>query len=965
MRKNILTLQIVMILLIMTGGLFAQTATPPSNYSTSDGSESDPYLISSLNNLYWLSQNSGKWDKNYEQTADIDASGTSGWDSGAGFSPIGNNSTDFTGSYNGQDYTINELTINKSSTNLFAALFGQIDGATIENLGITNVDITGEYCLSGLVGGAKNSTIKNCYSTGSVYLNGSIAGNQYYGGLAGYLTNSTMSNCYSTANVSGDRFVGGLIGLTTNYSTISNCFSKGSVSGEENIGGLIGYTAVHSNVSNCYSRGSVSGDYQIGGLVGFHQNSNIDKCYSTGSVSGNSRAGGLVGYTYTVGSYWVTNSFWDTQTSGQSSSSGGTGKTTAAMKNVATFTDESTAGLDDAWDFVNNPNDDNANNDYWDMDQSGTVNDGYPILLWGESSEDAVYITDFNNFPAYPYNTTSYKQGGAFVGCGPTTGAMIFGYFDHVYDSDLLHNPVSGVNEGLGTAWRLHSSSYMNTGANGFGSVLDIEPGLENYADNKGEIVDAMIHVGTDYDPNSANANWLNDYGPYGSSWNNDGDFWVHNQSNDTWSFDVEKFCDFVEPKLLVGIPIFLTIDTDMDKGGDHWVPLVGFHRTNEEYYYYDTYSTTLRTGPIHYCSAPGAAQDNAISFLRTVTYTGESEQCNPPTSLAVLSGYHQAVSLAWKSPNQVSSGSGSKTLPVHPHISVGENNNSGTKDENSIQTWSFIKPIIEAEPQFMKKSKTTLHRSTENSISYNVYRSTSSGGNYSKIANNINRTYYRDEPVTNGQTYYYKVTAVYSSGESNFSNTASGNALSSGYFLNSGWASSAPNLNGNINSSEWSNAATTTITYPGESGTVTLYVMNDANYLYFAVNDVIDNSLDDDDTFGIFFDENHNRELPSSGSSNEGLIQMFWDSGSNSALSTFLGAYGYFPNNLNSDGWTTPSGVSQEISQSSGHVQYEGRIDLNSSPLQSSPGNTIGIAFYSWDGGSSSFTGLWLMMNY
>lgn len=233
----------------------------------------------------------------------------------------------------------------------------------------------------------------------------------------------------------------------------------------------------------------------------------------------------------------------------------------------------------------------------------------------------------------------------------------------------------------------------------------------------------------------------------------------------------------------------------------------------------------------------------------------------------------------------------------------------------------------------------------------YNVYR------NSQLIASNLTRTYYRDETVPDDQTYNYQVTAVYSGGESDFSNNFYGNAMSNGYYINAGWASSAPNLDGNINSGEWSNAATRTISYPGESGTVRLYVMNDDNYLYFAVDDAIDNSLDNDDTFGIVFDDNHDRELPSSTPSDEGLIQMYWD---NSASNTFLGTYGYFPDNLNYDGWTTPSGVSQGIAQSSGHVQYEGRIDLNSSPLQSSPGNNIGITFYTWDGASSSLTGIW-----
>ena len=233
----------------------------------------------------------------------------------------------------------------------------------------------------------------------------------------------------------------------------------------------------------------------------------------------------------------------------------------------------------------------------------------------------------------------------------------------------------------------------------------------------------------------------------------------------------------------------------------------------------------------------------------------------------------------------------------------------------------------------------------------YNLYRDSQ------KIASNLTRTYYRDEPVTNGKIYNYKVTAVYSGGESGFSNTFNGAAMLNGYYITAGWASSAPTLDGNINSSEWSNAATTVMSYPGEPGTVRLYVMNDANYLYFAVDDGVDNSLGNDDTFGIVFDDNHDRELPSSASSREGLIQMYWNG---SATNAYLGTYGYFPDNLGWDSWTTPAGVSQGIALTSGHVHYEGRIDLNISPLVSSRGNNIGIGFYTWDGASSSFTGIW-----
>lgn len=52
------------------------------------GTEADPYQVETLDNLLWISTNSGSWSSYFEQTADIDAAVTSGWNGGAGFSPF-------------------------------------------------------------------------------------------------------------------------------------------------------------------------------------------------------------------------------------------------------------------------------------------------------------------------------------------------------------------------------------------------------------------------------------------------------------------------------------------------------------------------------------------------------------------------------------------------------------------------------------------------------------------------------------------------------------------------------------------------------------------------------------------------------------------------------------------------------------------------------------------------------------
>ena len=67
------------------------------------GAESDPYLIATVDNLNWLSQSSGEWGGQvHRQTANIDATGTAAWDGGKGLAPIGNNSSNFKGVYDGE-----------------------------------------------------------------------------------------------------------------------------------------------------------------------------------------------------------------------------------------------------------------------------------------------------------------------------------------------------------------------------------------------------------------------------------------------------------------------------------------------------------------------------------------------------------------------------------------------------------------------------------------------------------------------------------------------------------------------------------------------------------------------------------------------------------------------------------------------------------------------------------------------
>ncbi|MCM2308405.1 MAG: filamentous hemagglutinin N-terminal domain-containing protein, partial [Sulfuritalea sp.] len=250
----------------------------------------------------------------------------------AGFTPVAN----YTGTFDGLGYVVNGLAIDRGATD-YVGLFGYTNGATVRNVGLTDVKVTGSSYVGGLVGWSNNSTIANSYSTGVV--TGNV---NHVGGLVGRNDNVVLTNSYSTVAVTGSgAFIGGLVGDNTSGSTISSSYSSGAVSGGSNAGGLVGRHH-SSTINNSYSTGTVTGSDWIGGLVGHVDSVTIANSYATGAVtSGGGSVGGLVGHN--IGGYTVTNSYWDMETTGRATSVGGTGKTSAELLTQATY----------GWDFTN------------------------------------------------------------------------------------------------------------------------------------------------------------------------------------------------------------------------------------------------------------------------------------------------------------------------------------------------------------------------------------------------------------------------------------------------------------------------------------------------------------------------------------------------------------------------------------------------------------------------------------
>lgn len=289
-------------------------------------------------------------DGNYELGASIDFNDPESYTnpdnmetytSGEGFEPIGTESEPFTGTFETGLYKIFNLYINRPTADN-VGLFGVVENPAQIKCEVRSADIIGDSAVAAVVGLAEtDATIINSSATGTIRAADEV------GGVAGK-SKGTVERCWSGAD------------------TISENGNSGSLIGRND-----------GTLANSFATGQAAGGRRIGGLVGNNQGT-IDKCYSSGIVLASTQGGGLVGDGETED---VTNSFWDTEESGYDTSYGGTGKTTEEMLDVDTYTAPDTEGLDDPWDFVDDPNSDNSDNDYWSIDdENQNKNEGYPFL---------------------------------------------------------------------------------------------------------------------------------------------------------------------------------------------------------------------------------------------------------------------------------------------------------------------------------------------------------------------------------------------------------------------------------------------------------------------------------------------------------------------------------------------------------------------------------------------------------
>ncbi len=268
-----------------------------------NGEHNNPYTISCLRHLENIHKTKYEDEEEgafvgghyFKMTNDISLSGIV-------WTPIGTGVKAFTGTFDGDNHTISNLSLNITNSSLSNNGYGlfTVCKAFIKNLNVTNVNISvsnsaTNYSVSvGAVSGLSYFSMENVYTNGTIVGSGRVE----LGGLAG-VSGGDFYNCSSSMNISGGNIIGGIAGLA--YGTVEGCSYSGTItysrkySDHDNIGGIIGNFS-ESSISRCYFTGKItisyaessSRSYQpyVGGIAGCMTDSGTySGCSSIGTIN--------------------------------------------------------------------------------------------------------------------------------------------------------------------------------------------------------------------------------------------------------------------------------------------------------------------------------------------------------------------------------------------------------------------------------------------------------------------------------------------------------------------------------------------------------------------------------------------------------------------------------------------------------------------------------------------------------
>lgn len=208
------------------------------------------------------------------------------------WTPIGNESNKYIGTFNGNGKIIRNLYINATSDK--TGFFGYATDGSIKNITFDNAKVKSIDFYTGILAGYAGScfienikTLANC----------SVKSYTYTGGIAGNACGN-ISNCENHAMVEGTDGVGGFAGrYDSSNKSITSCANYGAITGAgSEVGGMVGQF-ISGTIQNSANYGDITGTYNVGNLMGYADECNLKNVLGTGNVTATSieETGFLVG----------------------------------------------------------------------------------------------------------------------------------------------------------------------------------------------------------------------------------------------------------------------------------------------------------------------------------------------------------------------------------------------------------------------------------------------------------------------------------------------------------------------------------------------------------------------------------------------------------------------------------------------------------------------------------------------
>ena len=292
--------------------------TTAKEFACGSGTKLSPFIILTAEQLAHLSFVVNANDKNfsgkyYKLAADIKLNDGKVIDDKGGlvgdstklhkWTPIGNSSVAFDGTFDGNGHTVSGMFINTTSSH--NGLFGNSSG-TVSNVTVDNSWVKGGSATAGILGNLKGTGIlKGSTNRASIIGTGDVTG-----GVIGSYESvccskvGNVENVENTGFVSGAKNVGGIIGSGQNI-RISEAINNGEVIGTSNTGGVAGNLGSNSVLNKAFNSAKISGKEHTAGISGYlgywlncgtnNKQATLTNSINSGEINGEKYAAGIIG----------------------------------------------------------------------------------------------------------------------------------------------------------------------------------------------------------------------------------------------------------------------------------------------------------------------------------------------------------------------------------------------------------------------------------------------------------------------------------------------------------------------------------------------------------------------------------------------------------------------------------------------------------------------------------------------